>query len=118
MKGATSATLNDKTHNLIADAFIAKYGDKAGWAHQILFAGDLASFKDKLNNSTSKATPAAAAVDPEALPKSDVSAEEGAKKKPVGKKRTFSQVTKSADEAAVETEASTKVTTNKRRKVR
>lgn len=33
LKSGSSATLNDKTHNLIADAFIGKYGDKAGWAH-------------------------------------------------------------------------------------
>ena len=39
----------------ISDAFIDKYGDKAGWAHQILFAGDLNSFKDKLQ-SPSKET--------------------------------------------------------------
>ena len=46
-----SATLNEKTYAQITDAFIEKYGDEAGWAHQVLFAGDLASFKEKINDS-------------------------------------------------------------------
>jgi N-glycosylase/DNA lyase len=36
--------LNDKIYHEINEAFVNKYGDKAGWAHQILFAGDLDSF--------------------------------------------------------------------------
>ena len=35
----------------IGDAFREKFGDKAGWTHQILFAGDLTSFKDKVEES-------------------------------------------------------------------
>ena len=31
-------------------AFFKVYGDKAGWAHQILFAGELTDFKDKVNS--------------------------------------------------------------------
>jgi len=41
-------TLNDSVYLSITNAFVTKYGTKAGWAHQILFAGDLTSFKDKV----------------------------------------------------------------------
>lgn len=40
----TTASLNEKMYTQISDAFVDRYGDKAGWAHQVLFAGDLASF--------------------------------------------------------------------------
>lgn len=57
LKGA-SATLTAKTYEQISEAFISKYGDKAGWAHQILFAGDLNSFKDKLQEAKAATTTA------------------------------------------------------------
>ena len=41
-------------HNEIESAFIKRYGEKAGWAHQIVFAGDLTSFQDKLKVETPK----------------------------------------------------------------
>ena len=54
LKGAKSSqTLNDALYVKITDAFQDKYGDKAGWAHQILFAGDLTSFKDQVSPSKS-----------------------------------------------------------------
>lgn len=43
--------LNEAIYKQITDAFVTKYGDKAGWAHQILFAGDLASFREKIADS-------------------------------------------------------------------
>lgn len=46
-----SATLNEKMYIQISDAFVDRYGDKAGWAHQVLFAGDLKSFQTKLEKS-------------------------------------------------------------------
>jgi len=33
------------------EAFRKRFGDKAGWAHQILFAGDLNSFQEKIKDS-------------------------------------------------------------------
>ena len=53
IKGKETKALNDKTYQIITDAFIEKYGDKAGWAHQILFAGDLTSFRDKIASAQS-----------------------------------------------------------------
>jgi hypothetical protein len=47
-KGSKKITLNDKVYEEITEAFKTKYGSKAGWAHQVLFAGDLKSFKDNL----------------------------------------------------------------------
>jgi len=43
--GKSQASLNAKMHQDIQDAFIRVYGPYAGWAHQILFAGDLAQFQ-------------------------------------------------------------------------
>ena len=43
--------LNASVYADITKAFVSKYGDKAGWAHQILFAGDLSSFKEKIDNA-------------------------------------------------------------------
>lgn len=37
--------------NSIGAAFRERFGDKAGWAHQILFAGDLLSFKEVIAES-------------------------------------------------------------------
>ena len=37
--------------NRIGDAFRTRFGEKAGWAHQILFAGDLVSFKEVISES-------------------------------------------------------------------
>ena len=34
----------------INEAWVKMYGENAGWAHQILFAGDLAQFKDKVES--------------------------------------------------------------------
>ena len=51
---AKQSSLNDKLHQQIGDAFRKVYGDHAGWAHQILFAGDLAQFKDKVAESKGK----------------------------------------------------------------
>lgn len=70
--GGSSATLTEKTYQQITDAFIDIYGDKAGWAHQVLFAGDLASFKDKINGAK----------------------QEKVKTQETGKKRTYQEVTK------------------------
>mmetsp|Transcript_44877 Transcript_44877/g.43460 ORF Transcript_44877/g.43460 Transcript_44877/m.43460 type:complete len:120 (+) Transcript_44877:551-910(+) len=41
-------SMNEKTYNEIGDAYRKKFGKKAGWAHSILFAGDLSSFQEKL----------------------------------------------------------------------
>jgi len=41
-------------HEEIGNAFRKKYGQYAGWAHQILFAGDLSSFQSKLSESKEK----------------------------------------------------------------
>ena len=49
--GKTQANLNSQMHKDIGDAFRKVYGPHAGWAHQILFAGDLAQFKDKIAES-------------------------------------------------------------------
>ena len=38
-------------HQDIGDAFRKVYGPHAGWAHQILFAGDLAQFQEKVKDS-------------------------------------------------------------------
>ena len=35
----------------IGEAFRTRFGDKAGWAHQILFAGDLVSFREVISES-------------------------------------------------------------------
>jgi hypothetical protein len=43
--------INPNPFYRIGDAFRKKFGDKAGWAHQILFAGDLLSFKEKVDVS-------------------------------------------------------------------
>lgn len=32
-KGQSSQALNEKTYAQISDAFVGRYGDKAGWAH-------------------------------------------------------------------------------------
>jgi len=39
--GKTKANLNEKLYHEIGDSFRKVYGPHAGWAHQILFAGDL-----------------------------------------------------------------------------
>lgn len=38
----------------ITSAFKKKFGEKAGWAHQILFAGDLSTFKSKVETQNKK----------------------------------------------------------------
>ncbi|TNV77670.1 hypothetical protein FGO68_gene11284 [Halteria grandinella] len=45
------ASMTDKLYVEIGDAFRKRFGDKAGWAHQILFAGDLDSFKEVIAES-------------------------------------------------------------------
>jgi hypothetical protein len=35
----------------IGEAFRSRFGEKAGWAHQILFAGDLVSFREVISES-------------------------------------------------------------------
>lgn len=47
-------SLTPKVYLEINEAFIKRYGEKAGWAHQILFAADLDSFAHKLANENSK----------------------------------------------------------------
>ncbi|CDW77996.1 n-glycosylase dna lyase-like [Stylonychia lemnae] len=52
------SSLNNKLYLQIVQAFRDKFGDKAGWAHQIMFAGDLKSFQEKISNSNSANTSA------------------------------------------------------------
>lgn len=40
----SGASLTPQLYDRINQAFFDLYGDKAGWAHQILFAGDLSAF--------------------------------------------------------------------------
>lgn len=93
-------------YSQISDAFIDKYGDKAGWAHQILFAGDLASFKDKISTSPQKADP-----NPE---KNDVT--ETAKSTTV-RKRKFKESDVQEPAASGKTKIEERATRNKRRKL-
>lgn len=52
VKGAKSqSNLNEKLYHQIGDSFRDVYGPHAGWAHQILFAGDLNQFKEKVAES-------------------------------------------------------------------
>ena len=46
--------LNPALYDKINEAFIDLYGEKAGWAHQILFAGQLTAFQEKINESEKK----------------------------------------------------------------
>ena len=100
LKKGQSATLNEKTYIEISDAFVERYGDKAGWAHQILFAGDLASFKDKIASATPSKT----------KPKSV--------KTEVGKKRTISQITQSPEDDNSSSVKAKAGNNEKRRKLR
>merc|ERR1711990_487378 len=44
------SALNPKTYLAINEAWVKRYGERAGWAHQILFAADLNSFQHKLDS--------------------------------------------------------------------
>ena len=46
--------MNEKLYVEIGDAFRERFGSHAGWAHQIMFAGDLNSFKEKIADSKKK----------------------------------------------------------------
>ena len=53
--GKTQSNLNEKLYHQIGDSFRDVYGPHAGWAHQILFAGDLNHFKEKVASSKKRA---------------------------------------------------------------
>uniref|UniRef100_A0A7S3CP34 DNA-(apurinic or apyrimidinic site) lyase n=1 Tax=Strombidium rassoulzadegani TaxID=1082188 RepID=A0A7S3CP34_9SPIT len=44
---SSATSVNEKLHREIGEAFVRVYGEHAGWAHQILFAGDLKVFQKK-----------------------------------------------------------------------
>ena len=41
-------TLTPKVYARVGDLFRAGYGDHAGWAHSVLFAGELPQFRSRL----------------------------------------------------------------------
>ena len=49
-------SLSDSLYRRISDCYVDRFGQYAGWAQQILFAGDLTMFKDKLESSTTMST--------------------------------------------------------------
>lgn len=47
-------SLTKTVYNEVGDFFRSIHGDKAGWAHSILFCADLHQFKDRLDDATLK----------------------------------------------------------------
>lgn len=48
----SAKSLNDKVYKEVGDFFLETFGDKCGWAHTVLFYGELAANRDKLFNNT------------------------------------------------------------------
>lgn len=45
-------SLSESIYKKISEAYFTKFGKYSGWAQQILFAGDLKMFKDKMDSAT------------------------------------------------------------------
>jgi N-glycosylase/DNA lyase len=45
-------SMSDSLYNKIAACYVSRFGLYAGWAQQVLFAGDLVMYKDKMEETT------------------------------------------------------------------
>jgi N-glycosylase/DNA lyase len=70
---ADSKSLTPRVYNSVLEHFEDKFGSHAGWAHQILFAAELATFKDRLPEGLRRSSPPT----PKAAAKSKKKAEGG-----------------------------------------
>lgn len=49
-------SINDKVYKQIGDFFRELYGEYAGWAHSVLFSGDLKKFEEFPNSKKKRKT--------------------------------------------------------------
>jgi N-glycosylase/DNA lyase len=53
-KESDKKSLSDSLYNKIADCYEQKFGKYAGWAQQVLFAGDLDIYKETMSDKPTK----------------------------------------------------------------